>query len=177
MSNTAKPPVTSGSSPAGGGEQRRLDHAPGDRYATGQGGSGSAVGSGSGASAPGRGAATALVAAIIVADLGAVAFFLVGLLDLGPGLIVVAAFTGWVTALALVWWGRQGGLLVMRTRVSVAAVLGGWAAVAGMLLDWLYGLTQGGVLGPIDYVGQRYGFPVAILCLVVGAGVAAVRAR
>jgi len=177
MTNTAKPPVTTGSSPAGGGERRPLDRAPGDRYATEQGGTGAGSGSGSKAPLPGGRRTRALVAAVIVADLGAVLFFLLGLLDLGPGLIVVAAFTGWVTALALVWWGRPAGLPVMRTRVAVAAFLGGWAVVAGILIDWVYGLAQGGVLGPIDYVGQRYGFAVALLCLVVGAGVAALRAR
>jgi len=112
---------------------------------------------------------------MLVADGGAVLFFLLGLLDLGIGLVAVAAFTGWLTALALVWWGRDA-IPVVRTRVAFGAVFGGWPVVAGIIVDWLYGLSQGGVLGPLDYVAQRYGM-IALLALVVGAGVAAVRVR
>jgi hypothetical protein len=110
-----------------------------------------------------------------VADAGAVLFFLLGLLDLGVGLVAVAAFTGWTTALALVWWGRDA-LPTARTRAATGALLGGWSVVAGIALDWVYALVQGGVLGPLDYVAQRYGI-VALLALVVAAGVAALRTR
>jgi hypothetical protein len=40
----------------------------------------------------------------------------------------------------------------------------------------VYALIQGGVLGPLDYVVQRYGI-VALVSVVVAAGVAALRAR
>ncbi len=112
---------------------------------------------------------------MVVADAGAVLFFLLGLLDLGIGLVAIAAFTGWTTALALVWWGRDA-IPVTRTRVAIGAFLGGWSVAGGILVDWIYALLQGGVLGPLDYVAQRYGM-VALLALVVGAGVAALRAR
>lgn len=115
------------------------------------------------------------MAGVVVADAGAVLFFVLGLLDLGLGLVVVAAFVGWITALALVWGGRDG-IPVARTRIAIAAFLGGWAVVAGILLDWVYALIQGGVLGPLDYVAERYGV-VALLSVIVAAGVAAVRAR
>jgi hypothetical protein len=115
------------------------------------------------------------VAAVLVADAGAIMFFLLGLLDLGIGLVVVAGFAGWATALALVWWGRDA-IPAARTRVASGAILGGWTVVGGILLDWLLALVQGGVLGPIDYVAQRYGL-VVLPALIAAAGLAAARAR
>jgi hypothetical protein len=117
----------------------------------------------------------AIVAAMVVADVGAALFFLLGLLDLGVGLVAVAAFTGWATALALVWWGRDA-IGPSRVRIGLGALLGGWTVAGGIVVDWVYGLTQGGRLGPLDYVVQRYGL-VALLALLAGAGIAAIRAR
>ncbi len=154
-----------------GGERRRLDRAPAERYVAG-----SAPGGGPGVSPSPRTAARPILTAVLVADAGAVVFFVLGLLDLGPGLIAVAAFIGWATALALVWRGRDAGIQDAPTRMSMAAFLGGWAIVAGIVLDWLYALVQGGVLGPLDYVTQRYGL-VAIVAILVSGGVAAYRAR
>jgi hypothetical protein len=165
--------------PPSGGDRRPLDRAPGERYGAGSGASrGGFGGAGDGqakGAGPGPRGARALIAAVLVADAGAVVFFLLGLPDLGVGLVAVAAFTGWATALALVWWGRDA-IPAARTRVAAGALLGGWSVAGGILLDWIYALLQGGVLGPPDYVAQRYGL-VALLALVVGAGVAAVRAR
>lgn len=112
---------------------------------------------------------------MVVADAGAVLFFALGLLDLGIGLVVIAAFTGWITALALVWWGRDA-IPVARVRIGIGAFLGGWVVVGGILLDWIYALMQNSRMGPLDYVAERYGM-VALLALVVGSGVAAIRAR
>lgn len=174
-------PIDPRAQPPVGGDRRPLDRAPGERYGTGSGGSGRSSGSSGGpgtgpeSSGPGRRRSRAIIAAVLVADAGAVLFFLLGLLDLGVGLVAVAAFTGWITALALVWWGPDA-LPVATTRVAVGAFLGGWTVVGGIIVDWVYALVQGGVLGPLDYVAQRYGV-VAILALVVAAGVAAVRAR
>ena len=170
-----------------GGERRRLDRAPGERYgkgggasgggAGGTGGAGGGSGGGSGATpglggGPGR---AGVIRAFLVADAGALAFFLVGLLDLGAGLVAVATFIGWVVALALVWSGRDA-IPRARTRMGIAAALGAWSIVAAILADWVYALIQGGVLGPLDYVAQRYGI-VALLCVAAAAGVAALRAR
>ncbi len=157
-----------------GGERRRLDRAPGDRYAGARAGPDTTAGT-DGDPVARRGVARAVVVGVLVVDAGAVLFFVLGLLDLGIGLVVVAAFVGWVTALALVWSGRDG-IPVARARMAIAAFLGGWAVVAGILLDWVFALLQGGVLGPLDYVAERYGL-VALLSVIVAAGVAAVRAR
>jgi hypothetical protein len=45
-----------------------------------------------------------------------------------------------------------------------------------MLLDWLYGLAQGGVMSPLAYWADRYGL-VAPAALVAAGLVAAYRAR
>jgi hypothetical protein len=159
--------------PQAGGERRRLDRAPGQRYLPDASGRGGGPG---GAGGPDRRRTVRpVVAAALVADAGAVLFFVVGLVDLGVGLLAVAAFIGWVVALALVWWGRDA-IAVERTRVAVAALLGGWAIVAAILVDWGYALAQGGVLGLLDYVGERYG-AVAPVSILIAAGIAAVRAR
>ncbi|HYO44544.1 MAG TPA: hypothetical protein VES19_15200 [Candidatus Limnocylindrales bacterium] len=177
------PPVSASPAPAGG-DRRPLDRPPGERYGSGSSGTGAGPNGGSGPGRPrgpagsvpgGSGTARALVAGMLVADAGAILFFALGLLDLGVGLVAVAAFTGWATALALVWWGRRA-IPDARTRVTVGAVLGGWTVVGGIIVDWLYALVQGGSLGPLDYVAQRYGM-VALLALVVAAAVAAVRSR
>jgi hypothetical protein len=119
-----------------------------------------------------------LVAAVLVADAGALAWFLFAMAGLDPALLVVAAFAGWLIALALVWYGRAAALPAARTRMGVAAVLGAWVALGGMILDWIVSITVlQGALGPFDYVLQRYGPLLAVLGLVLGAGIAALRAR
>jgi hypothetical protein len=60
--------------------------------------------------------------------------------------------------------------------VGLAAFLGGQSVVLGLLVDWGYSLVQGGALGPLAYVAELYGL-VAPLAVVLGAGVAAARAR
>jgi hypothetical protein len=170
-------------SPTTGGERRRLDRAPGERYGKGGGGAGGGATGGGGATSRGRATSGAgggpgrpgVIRAFVVADAGALAFFLLGLLDLGAGLVAIAAFIGWVVALALVWTGRDA-IPDSRKRMGIAAALGGWSIVAAILADWVYALIQGGVLGPLDYVVQRYGI-VALLCVAAAAGVAALRAR
>jgi hypothetical protein len=164
----ASDPSAPGGTPSEGGEQRRLERAPGERYATPTATSGSATRT--------TGGARWILAAVVVADVGAFAFFVLGQLDLGFGLVAVAAFVGWATAIALVYKGRDAAIRARRTRVATAAFLGGWAVVAGMLLDWLFGLTQGGVMSFVPYVAERY-WLVAPAALVAGAFVAAYRAR
>lgn len=160
---------------ADGGDRRRLDRAPAERYRDGSGGGGAARRGAASGGGPGGAARRALVAAILVADVGALLFFALGQLDLGIGLLAVAAFTGWATALAVIWWGRDA-LPATSTRVAVGAILGAWSVAGGILLDWVASLLQHGVLGPLEYVDQRYG-PVAWVSILVAAGVAALRAR
>ncbi len=75
----------------------------------------------------------------------------------------------------MIWWGRDT-VAVGRGRTALAALAGAWAIVVAIALDWGYALLQGGVLGPVDYVAQRYG-PWGPLSVVVAALVAAWRTR
>jgi hypothetical protein len=157
--------------PSAGGERRRLDRAPGERYAT------TPPASAAPASATKAGGGVRwIVAAVIVADVGALAFFVLGLLDLDIALVLVAAFLGWAVAIALVYRGREAAIHGQQARMATAVFLAGWAVVGGMLLDWLYGLTQGGVMSPLPYWADRYG--LVVLAALAAAGiVAAYRAR
>jgi hypothetical protein len=149
-----------------GGERRRLDHAPGDRFL--------AV-----AAAPagaGEVGTRGRLLATLIALVGGTVFFVLGQLTLGPGLLAVAAFTGWLTAVGLVDLG--GGVHVSRGagRFVIAVGLAGGAILAAILLDWAWAAMQGGVLGPLDYVGERYG-PMALVDIGAAALLAGLHAR
>jgi hypothetical protein len=163
------------------GRQRQLDRAPGERYRgttppTGPG----AAGSGTDKPAtdatphgPSGSARRAVLAASSVALVVAIGRAIVGQVDLGLGTLAIAAFAGWIIALALVW-GAAGAPI--RRRALVAAVLAGLAIAAGLVLESLIARVGGGVLGPIDYVNERYGL-LAYVEIAVAALVAAIRAR
>ena len=97
----------------------------------------------------------------------------IGQVDLGPGTLAIAAFAGWAIALALVW-GAAG--VPIRRRAMVAAVIAGLAIAAGLVLESLIARLGGGVLGPIDYINERYGV-LGYVEIAVAAAVAAFRAR
>jgi hypothetical protein len=160
-----------------GGERRRLDRAPGERYAGGPAAAAGGGGPGRAGATPGglNARARAIVAGVVVADAGALLYFAVGLLDLGAGMIAVAAFIGWVTGVALIWWGRKA-ISPDRLRLGLAAGLATWAIVLAMAIDWVYALVQGGALGPLDYVVERYGW-WGIASIPVAALLAGLRAR
>lgn len=130
------------------GGSPRLDRAPGERYAARS------------ASAPAV-ARVSLIRTLLTADLvaivGAVVFFALCLLDLGPGLVAAAAGIGWITALALVWRGEASGFPDRRTRVIAAVTLAVAAIVLGFLLNWAWSRVEGGVLDPIAYLDDRWG--------------------
>ena len=150
-----------------GGERRRLDRAPGARFVVPP----------TAAATRGRGvSARGLVIAILVAGACALVFFVLGQFDFGPGLLAVAAFTGWMTAVALVDLGGGAGMQPGPGRIAMAAGLAAGAILAAILLDWAWAGVQGGVLGPLDYISQRYG-PAAVLDIGVAALLAGLRAR
>jgi hypothetical protein len=156
----------------------RLDRAPGDRYRGDRPPvSGAADGTTSGAGTSGtripaaRGRTTAVLAAVVVAVVGAILFGLLSQIDLGVGMLVVAMFIGWAVALALVWNGAT-----IPRRGALGAVLGGGAIVGGLLVAWIWGRVEGGALGPLDYVNERYG-PLAYLEVVAAGAVAWYRSR
>ncbi len=172
---------------ATGGERRRLDRAPGERYGVpvpasatpADGVSGGRVSAGEvsagGVSARGVSARGVGIAAGVAAVGGAV-FFVLGQLGLGAGLLAVAAFTGWITAVALVDPGWGAGVGPGPRRIAVAASLAVGAILAAMLVDWAWAGVQGGVLGPLDYIAERYG-AAAVLDLGAAGLLAGLRAR
>ena len=117
-----------------------------------------------------------LVAAVLTGAVGAVLIFGLGLLDVGAGLIAVAAGVGWAVTLALLWGGGSTVIARHTTRVAVAGTLAAAAVVAGFLIDWSWARVEGGVLDPIAYIEQRYG-PLAILVVAAALAAAALRAR
>lgn len=96
---------------------------------------------------------------------GAVAFVVLGgIVDVTAGLVVVAAFVGWLT-----------GRLV--SPPSRAAAVGLAAVIVGFLGIWLFGRFEGGVLDPIAYLDAVEGPIVVVLSLLAGGGLAAAAAR
>jgi hypothetical protein len=147
--------------------ERRLAHPPSDRYrvAVPEPTETEAVGSAA------RGAALALLSAAI----GALAIVVLGgVLAISAGLLVVAAATGWAVGLGLRVGARDTLFSGRRSRVALVLAVG--SIVVGQLGLWLYALTEGGVLGPIDYLGQVFGLLVP-LEIVAAAVIAWISAR
>jgi hypothetical protein len=146
-------PVTS--SPSQPGDRRpQLERPPGDRYRADE--------------PPDDDRATtfdrtAWPAAVVV---GTALVFTVlgGLMTLTAGLIVVAAFAGWLI-----------GKLV--SPPPVAALVGIVAVVLGFLGIWAFGRVEGGVLDPIEYLAEVEGWVLVGLCLLAGGGLAAAASR
>lgn len=99
--------------------------------------------------------------AIGAAAAGAVAITILGgMLAVSAGLLVVAGATGWAVALAL--QVGAGASLSTGRRVRLALALALVAVVLGQLGLWLYARTEGGVLGPLDYLGETFGLLVPL---------------
>jgi hypothetical protein len=139
--------------PEPGERRQRLDRPPGERYAT------AAADADAGAGADLRWApvAVVLVGAILYTILG-------GILTITAGLVVLAAFIGWLI----------GKLISPPVR---AALVGLVAVVAGLLGIWLFGRIEGGVLDPIAYLDEVQGWPLVVGQLLAGAGLAAAASR
>lgn len=136
------------------GERRPLlDRPPGDRYRE----------TGSERSASGfPGGPLAPVAVILAGALGYT--ILGGILDVTAGLIVAAGFIGWLI----------GKLVSPPAR---AAAIGVVAVLAGFLGIWAFGRIEGGVLDPIAYFDAVQGWPLVLLQLLAGGGLAAAASR
>jgi hypothetical protein len=95
----------------------------------------------------------------------AVAFVVLGgIVTVTAGLVLVAAFLGWLT-----------GRLV--SPPGLAAIIAVVAVIAGFLAIWLFGRLEGGVLDPIAYLFEVEGPVVVVLSLLFGAGLAAAASR
>jgi hypothetical protein len=127
---------------------------------------------------------------LVVAAVGALVVFALGLIDVSAGLIAVGLAIGWAVGIA-VRLGRPARPLRAGPRSSrdapvdlgknrrsaVAAVLGAAAIVVGFGLVWVWSRTEGGVLDPLAYLDDRYGLLLAVAVPVVAAVAAAARAR
>jgi hypothetical protein len=133
------------------GERRRtLDRPPGDRYLERD--ADRRAGSGPADSPIVRGTAVALGGALVITFLG-------GPLSVTAGLLVAAAFIGWLVATAV------------RPALVPAIVLSVGSVALGLVGIWLFARLEGGVLGLFDYLGEVQG-PLAPLQLVVAGLVA-----
>jgi hypothetical protein len=146
---TPETPPATGPTPG----ERRLSHPPSDRYRVVE----QAPAPDDAAATPMRGVALGVGAAIG----GAAAITILGgVLAISSGLIVVAGATGWTVAAGL----RAGaGASIHRTRrVRLAVALAVLAVALGQAGLWAYGRSEGGVLGPLDYLVETFGLLVPV---------------
>jgi hypothetical protein len=137
--------------PASPGE-RRLAHPPSDRYRAAEARAAADAEAGDPAASVARGVAVALLVAIV----GAVLIVILGgVLTLTEGLLVVAGFTGGGIGIALRWGAADE--LTRRHRVALGFAMAVAAVAVGQVGLWQYAAMEGGVLGPLDYLGQVYG--------------------
>ncbi|HEY7131951.1 MAG TPA: hypothetical protein VH440_06850 [Candidatus Limnocylindrales bacterium] len=137
--------------PEPGEPRQRLDRPPGERYASPAGDADT------GPDLRWAPVAVVLSGAILYTVLG-------GILTITAGLVVLAAFIGWLI----------GKLVSPPPRAALVGLL---AVVAGLLGIWLFGRVEGGVLDPITYLDEVQGWPLVIGQLLAGAGLAAAASR
>jgi hypothetical protein len=140
--------------------RRRLDRAPGERFARPAKEPASDGEAGFAAGSMARAAAWAAPAAVIslvvyVAFSGPLAF--------SAGLVIIGIFAGRVIGVSAKAGG--GGAITSDQAVSVALVVTlGWF-VMSQLATWIYARNEGGVLGPIDYLLQTFGPVVPLVAI------------
>ncbi len=113
------------------------------------------------------GAIAALVGAALIVVFG-------GALAVSAGLLVVASGVGYAVGLATVI--GAGDSLSGGARPWIAGALAALGVVLGQIGLWLFARAEGGVLAPIDYLGQTFG-PLVPVEVLLAAGVAWWRAR
>jgi hypothetical protein len=136
------------------GDRQLLERPPSDRYA---------------ARTPAvdtdAGRLDAILVPVAIVIGGAVVFVIAGgILTVTAGLVIIAAFLGWLT----------GHLVSPPGRAAFVALV---AVVAGFLAIWLFGRIEGGVLDPIAYLLEVEGPIVVVVGLVFGGGLAAAASR
>jgi hypothetical protein len=140
---------------------RRLEHAPGERYAGGAERRSDATETGHASSAL---LGPALKAAVVAAVGAALLFALGALLSETAGLLAVAGLTGAAVGLLLARAaapGRGEEPALTRRRATWLAIATVWAAVAVAALGtWLHALGEGGTLGLVDYLLDTFGLLV-----------------
>ena len=146
--------------------ERRLAHPPSDRYRVAEPEAATAEPIGS--------VARGLAFAVTLAAAGALVIILLGgLLAISAGLIVAAAATGWAVGMGLRTGARD--TLSRTGRIRLAVALAFASIVVGQLGLWLYARSEGGVLGPLDYLGETFGLlvPIELLAASIAAWISA----
>jgi uncharacterized membrane protein YidH (DUF202 family) len=143
-----------------------LDRAPGERYR-----GGTAADADAGASRDGSGPARGVARAVLVGIAGAALIVVFGgALGVSLGLVVLAVVIGRFVTLALLAGGGSTIRPGARTAIAVGTAI--LAILLGQLGIWLYARSEGGVLGPLDYLAQAFGWLVplqlAVAALVAG---------
>ena len=171
---TAGPPPAPDAAPATSSPgERRLARPPSDRYRETEAAMAAAEAQAAVDPDASVGRGVALAAAVTIAGAAAIVL-LGGVLSLTEILLVVAGFTGGGVGIALRW--GAGEHLAGRRRVVIALTLALVAVALGQLGLWQYGRIEGGVLGPLDYLGQVYG-PLVLLEFAAAGVVAWLAAR
>jgi hypothetical protein len=138
--------------PEPGDRRPLLDRPPSDRYAPR-------------VSAPDADPLAPILVPLGIVVGGAIGFTVLGgLLTMTFGLVILAAFLGWLI----------GKVVSPPWR---AALVGLGMVVLGLLGIWLFGRIEGGVLDPITYFGEVQGWPLVVLELLAGGGLAAASSR
>ena len=153
--------------------ERRLARPPSDRYREAEAATAAAEAEAAVDPAASVARGVALAAAVAISGAAAIVF-LGGVLAFTEVLLVVAGFTGGGVGLALRWGAAEH--LAGRRRVVLALGLALGAVAVGQLGLWLHGQSIGGVLGPIDYLGQVYG-PLVLVEFAAAGVVAWLAAR
>jgi hypothetical protein len=148
--------------------ERRLERPPSDRYATAGDATGDAAVTdaavGDAGATPTGSASRGLLFAAVVAVIGAlITVLLGGVVSLSAGLLVVAAAVGYAIGLALAY--GAGSSIDRPTRPWVAVIVAALGFLLGQAGLWWYASTEGGVLGPMDYLWQTFGVLVPIQAL------------
>ena len=130
-----------------------LRRAPGDRYAHGP--AEAEAQPADPTLAPARGVAWAALVAIAG---GLAIVVLAGPMAVSLGLLAIAALIGRLVALSL--RAGAGGTMSLRARQGTAVLLAVLGVLLGQAGTWLYARSEGGVLAPLDYLGQAFGLLV-----------------
>ena len=155
--------------------ERRLARPPSDRYRESEAALAAAAADSVDAVDADASVARGVAVATAVAIAGAAAIVVFGgVLTLTEILVIVAGFTGGGVGIALRW--GAGDHLARRRRVVIALVVALGAVALGQLGLWQYGRSEGGVLGPLDYLGQVYG-PLVVIEFAAAGVVAWLAAR
>ena len=107
-----------------------------------------------------------VLAALVAAFCAAILIILGGAFGFTAGLIVVAFFTGRLTAIGMILGAGPTVSTARRMGASIAISL--VAVLIAQLGLWAWAIAEGGVLGPVDFLAQTYGVLVLLELLLAG---------